>query len=112
LKLTEREYELKRISSLAEMPENFEGIRELLYHHIKNGELSQASMDQKLDALLQLTQEKAERTREEEDSLKELIGILKGLKFMKRTTVILAGIIASVIAGWDWLSAHFTISVK
>lgn len=108
----EKEHSYRRISNLAEMPENFEGIRELLYHHIKNGELSQASMDQKLDALLQLTQEKAERTREGEDSLKELIGILKGLKFMKRTTVILAGIIASAIAGWDWLLAHFTISVK
>ena len=112
MKLTEREYELKRISSLAEMPENFEGIRELLYHHIKNGELAQASMDQKLDALLLLTQEKSERAKEEEDSIKELVGILKGLKFMKRTSVLLAGIIASVLAGWDWLTAHFSISVK
>lgn len=108
----EKEHSYRRISNLAEMPENFEGIRELLYHHIKNGELVQSSMDQKLDALLKLTQEKAERAKEEDDSIKELIGILKGLKFMKRTSIIIAGIIASALAGWDWLSAHFTISVK
>lgn len=108
----EKEHSYRRISNLAEMPENFEGIRELLYHHIKNGELSQASTDQKLDALLRLTREKSERAKEEEESIKELVGILKGLKFMKRTSILLAGIVASVLAGWDWLASHLTISVK
>lgn len=42
-------------------------------------------------------------------SVKELVGILKGVKFMKATTILLGSIIGSLWLAWLWTKDHIKL---
>lgn len=42
-------------------------------------------------------------------SVKELVGILKGVKFMKATTILLGSIIGSMWLAWLWAKDHIKL---
>ena len=42
-------------------------------------------------------------------SVKELVGILKGVKFMKATTILLGSIIGSLWLAWLWAKDHIKL---
>jgi len=66
-------------------------------------------MDQQ-DAMLREILERMATHRAEHEaidpSVKELVGILKGLKFMKATTLLLASIVGSLWLAWLWAKDH------
>jgi hypothetical protein len=66
-------------------------------------------MDQQ-DAMLREILERMATHRAEHEaidpSVKELVGILKGVKFMKATTILLASILGSVWLIWLWAKDH------
>lgn len=65
------------------------------------------------DAMLREILERMATHRAEHEaidpSVKELVGILKGLKFMKATTILLGSIIGSLWLAWLWAKDHVKI---
>lgn len=52
------------------------------------------------------TRKLLEDLSDDQGTLKELVGILKGLKFMRSTVVVVAGAIATLAGAWTFLKDH------
>lgn len=68
-----------------------------------------ARLDTQDKLLREILSSMAEHKKEHEivdPSLMELVGVLKGIKFLKATTILLASFIASLWVAWIWVKDH------
>ena len=90
------------------VPEDLEGIRQFLMDHLCYEADIRSHFDQQLTEIKDVLNAQVSTSTQMAPAVEELNTILNGFKFLKKTVVLLAGIIGSLYATWQAVKGHIT----
>lgn len=96
--------ERRKLPRLEDVPSDVEGLRAVLMEHLSREEHMQTYMESQFEDLRTLITAQGEKLKTNDVS--ELVDILKGIKFLRGTVVILASIAGGAFALIDYLKDH------
>lgn len=88
------------------VPEDLEGMRRYLMDHLGHEADIRSHFDAQLAEIRDLLHTQVSASSQMAPAVEELTTILSGFKFLKRTAVVLAGIVGSLYAVWQAVKDH------
>lgn len=90
------------------VPEDLEGIRQFLMDHLCYEADIRSHFDAQLIEIRDLLHAQVSTSTQMAPAVEELNTILNGFKFLKKTAVLIAGVVGSIYAVWQAVKDHIT----